>query len=172
MRNYKPCRVCGNFHTNPASSSICSGCGLTEYLKNLELKQEIQKAEEAYEVDPCVVSLQIQLDAANNKIAELEKELLNSKESVKRNAYRIIERDDKIAELEKERDEANCHAYYILDTCTVFSPKKLQAHNLEQQAKGLTVALGFGLHASKLEKIILKIDELRNQAKALKEQGE
>ena len=39
----------------------------------------------------------------------------------------------RIAELEKERDEANCHAYYILDTCTVFSPEKLKAHNLEQQ---------------------------------------
>tara|TARA_R110002167_G_scaffold283022_1_gene488217 strand:- start:9192 stop:9533 length:342 start_codon:yes stop_codon:yes gene_type:complete len=44
---------------------------------------------------------------------------------------------ERIAELEKERDEANCHAYYILDTCTVFSPKKLEVHNLEQQAKGL-----------------------------------
>jgi len=57
--------------------------------------------------------------------------------------YSIIHPDEfkelqeRIAELEKEVDEANCHAYYILDTCTVFSPKKLQAHNLEQQAKGL-----------------------------------
>ena len=38
-------------------------------------------------------------DDKDKRIAELEKELLNSKESVKRNAYRIIERDNKIAEL-------------------------------------------------------------------------
>ncbi len=43
--------------------------------------------------------------------------------------------EERIAELEKERDEANCHAYYILDTCTVFSPVNLQAHNLEQQLR-------------------------------------
>jgi hypothetical protein len=45
--------------------------------------------------------------------------------------------EKRIAELEKERDEANCHAYYILETCMVFSPANFKAHNLEQQAKGI-----------------------------------
>lgn len=26
-RNWKPCRQCGNNHSNPASSSLCSDCG-------------------------------------------------------------------------------------------------------------------------------------------------
>ena len=49
--------------------------------------------------------------------------------------------EKRIAELEKERDEANCHAYYILETCMVFSPANFEAHNLEQQRKGFW--LGF-----------------------------
>ena len=53
----------------------------------------------------------------------------------------IMEMKQRIAELEKERDEANCHAYYILETCMVFSPANFEAHNLEQQRKGFW--LGF-----------------------------
>jgi len=44
----------------------------------------------------------LEISAKDKRIAELERGLLNSKESVKRNAYRIIERDNRIAELEKE----------------------------------------------------------------------
>ena len=160
MRNYKPCRVCGNFHTNPASSSICSGCGLTEYLKNLELKQEIQKVEEAYEVDPCVVSLQIQLDAANNKIAELEK-------------YIQKMQADRINDIAKERKR------WAREDLAA-----LAIRDLEQQAKGVEDAFNESSRILKSKKYAKKAylgiidltaelyeygDNLRNQAKALKE---
>jgi hypothetical protein len=56
-------------------------------------------------------------------------------EYVKQEDYEILEK--KIAELEKERDEHMAHAYYILETCMVFSPAHFEAHNLEQQAKGV-----------------------------------
>ena len=29
-RNWQPCRVCGDDHTNPQSSSICPACGAVE----------------------------------------------------------------------------------------------------------------------------------------------
>ena len=70
-------------------------------------------------------------DKQQAKIAELEAQTKSRSDT-------IVEYSNKIAELEKERDEANCHAYYILDTCAVFSPKKLEAHNLEQKAKALS----------------------------------
>jgi hypothetical protein len=44
---------------------------------------------------------------ADARIVELEKKLTNSKESVKRNADRIVERDAKIAELETENHSLN-----------------------------------------------------------------
>lgn len=39
-RRYVPCRECGKYHTNPASSSICATCG-----DNLE-KAKLQAQEE------------------------------------------------------------------------------------------------------------------------------
>jgi ribosomal protein L37E len=37
-RVYIPCRECGEAHTNPRSSSICSDCGRAYYLANLDRK--------------------------------------------------------------------------------------------------------------------------------------
>ncbi len=45
MRNHQPCRVCGNKHTNPASSSLCPDCGHKEYINNLQIKAEIEELE-------------------------------------------------------------------------------------------------------------------------------
>jgi ribosomal protein L37E len=39
-RTYFPCRVCGDAHRNPRSSSICAPCGAAE---------SAQKATEAYD---------------------------------------------------------------------------------------------------------------------------
>ena len=93
-------------------------------------------------------------------------------EMLQRVKYGLTAQDKRIAELEKERDEANCHAYYILDTCTVFSPKKLEAHNLEQQAKGVDDFADAHLMGIALEDSIKYCDSLHCQIKALKEQGE
>lgn len=43
MRKHQPCRVCGNKHTNPASSTLCSECGPKERLENLRIKEEIKQ---------------------------------------------------------------------------------------------------------------------------------
>jgi glycine cleavage system regulatory protein len=79
----------------------------------------------------------------------------------------------KIAELEKERDEHMAHAYYILETCMVFSPAHFEAHNLEQQAKALTdahkVIVKNELFRSARNYIDYRALELLEQAKALKE---
>jgi hypothetical protein len=77
----------------------------------------------------------------------------------------------KIAELEKERDEHMAHAYYILETCMVFSPAHFEAHNLDQQAKGVLdfvepyVTCGNSAYRHGLRRAI----DLQNKAKALKE---
>jgi hypothetical protein len=109
------------------------------------------------------------------RIAELEKEnkgislalsLPYSNESSKQQS--------RIAELEKERDEHMAHAYYILETCMVFSPAHFEAHNLEQQAKGIEdfiqpypVMGNYGrvVYESGINRAVV----LRNKAKALKE---
>ena len=48
-RNWSPCRVCGEEHTNPASSSICAECGAAERAARLEAEHEEQRA---YEQSP------------------------------------------------------------------------------------------------------------------------
>ena len=92
-------------------------------------------------------------------------EKLHSKHDI---AYELGARDKRIVELEKERDEANCHAYYILETCKVFSPTKFQAHNLEQHA----IALNEYAYSNKpLTKRGLNLESiaLNNKASSLKE---
>ena len=82
-----------------------------------------------------------------------------------------LKQQERLAELEKERDEANCHAYYILETCVVFSPAKFEAHNLEQTRKGFW--LGFEdakCHPDEMN-ILAQWEGTKafSQAKALKE---
>jgi hypothetical protein len=123
-------------------------------------------------------------------VVELEKELANSKESVKRNAHRIVERDEEIADLEKER---NILLSYYFDANRWFSKHDpnhyispdaekskdlLKAHNLDQQAKGAEEVINqvFGqpetLTSDALdwrEELLSRMEQLRNQSKALKD---
>ena len=46
-RHYVPCWICGNEHTNPASSSTCDDCGPKYARENRERKQAIKEAEES-----------------------------------------------------------------------------------------------------------------------------
>jgi hypothetical protein len=48
----------------------------------------------------------------------------------------MLDMAEEISELEKERDEHMAHAYYILETCMVFSPAHFEAHNLEHSRYG------------------------------------
>jgi hypothetical protein len=89
----------------------------------------------------------------------------------------ITELNGRIVELEKERDEHMAHAYYVLETCMVFSPKKFEAHNLEQQAKGIsdyTDALLKNLECYSVDDVNSFEEKytkaLRDQAEALGEQ--
>ena len=84
---------------------------------------------------------------------------------------------ERIAKLEKERDEHMAHAYYILETCMVFSPAHFEAHNLEQQAKGINELVAhlkvntsyLMFTESTFREVESYYDFLLDQAKALKE---
>jgi cell division protein FtsB len=106
------------------------------------------------------------LQQANIKIAELEKENKSLNDQNKRVCTEI-------AELEKERDEHMAHAYYILETCMVFSPAHFEAHNLEQQAKALSdahkVIVENKMLRSARDYIDFRASELLEMSQALKE---
>jgi ribosomal protein L37E len=44
-RRHVLCRVCGLEHKNPASSSMCSDCGIGYAMENRKLKEEIRELE-------------------------------------------------------------------------------------------------------------------------------
>ena len=44
-RSHMPCRVCGNHHTNPRSSSICTTCGAAEAAENAAEKERDEREE-------------------------------------------------------------------------------------------------------------------------------
>ena len=100
-------------------------------------------------IKPCVVSLQMQLDAANKRIAELEKD-----------------RD----ELKSYKRELQAKLKYW------HSPDESQARNLEQQAKGRIDGVAYALnmycvHMSPKEFPAIGeyyAGQVLNQAKALK----
>jgi hypothetical protein len=60
--------------------------------------------------EPPVIEYVQMLSQANALRATLEEKLANARESVKRNALRIIERDEQIAELKKELSALRCVA--------------------------------------------------------------
>jgi len=84
----------------------------------------------------------------------------------------------KIAELEKERDDLHTRHYRIINYCTILTPEKLEAHNLEQQIGAISdysESLLNNLNTYSVDDVNAfeesYINALRNQAKALKEQG-
>jgi hypothetical protein len=112
------------------------------------------------------------LQQANIKIAELDKENASLNDQNKRVCTEI-------AELEKERDEHMAHAYYILETCMVFSPAHFEAHNLEQQAEGINELVAhlkvntsyLMFTESTFREVESYYDFLLDQAKALKDKS-
>jgi cell division protein FtsB len=87
--------------------------------------------------------------------------------------WKCDKQEKRIAELEKERDEHMAHAYYILETCMVFSPAHFEAHNLEQQAKSLSdahkVIVENKMLRSARDYIDFRASELLEMSQALKE---
>jgi hypothetical protein len=144
------------------------------------------------------ISMVKMLMSQENKIAELEKEVI----TLARPAFKTSDIQlARIAELEKGKDELNIQIevlkhsdaeYYGLYSELLFSPNEppesLEAHNLEQQAKGVEDAKKYYSHkwVDEFEDVTVNImkkgegyiypeglgeysSELYNQAKALKE---
>ena len=79
----------------------------------------------------------------------------------------------KIAEIEEERDALKAKLKEYVDTYFTCKcrPSEIEAHNLEQQAKGLTDYAKTQEQGIAAVWMISAASKLLNQAKALKEQG-
>jgi chromosome segregation ATPase len=89
-----------------------------------------QQAAKILELHAYLDDIKNQLIDALSTNYELEKELANSKDSVKRNAHRIVERDEKIAELERK---LNCAEWTVGESGEFIA--ELEAQNLEMQSR-------------------------------------
>jgi hypothetical protein len=85
----------------------------------------------------------------------------------------------KIAELEKDKDELNIQIevlkhsdaeYYGLYSELLFSPNEppesLEAHNLDQQSKGIEFAIDAGIDFQQIENDVAVCNAIRTRAKA------
>ena len=50
-RTHTPCRVCGNHHSNPRSSTICPPCGAVEGAENAAEKERYERLQEENKQD-------------------------------------------------------------------------------------------------------------------------
>jgi hypothetical protein len=85
------------------------------------------------------------------------------------NSAVIAALNERIAELEKERDELHTRHYRIINYCTILTPEKLEAHNLKQQAKALEDFLESAniMWADNLGTSVVDVDDLRQWIYAL-----
>ena len=51
IRTHMPCRNCGNHHSNPMSSSICTPCGAAESADNAAEKEKDERTYTARKYD-------------------------------------------------------------------------------------------------------------------------
>jgi hypothetical protein len=122
--------------------------------------------------------LQIQVE----RIAELEAIIFNesqeSKQAVSRAIDIILEKDEQIAELDKDKTfllTQRIMGNIIVSTSQELS-KQVHIHNLEQQAKALSDARNDFTYSSDdicvdVDDLDKRIERLQGQAKALKEKG-
>ena len=113
-------------------------------------------------ITPCVHSLQMQLDAANKRIAELELKSCTlglTKGHLRQCETALESRDKRIAELEAQLKS-------VLEDNTKLAQVR-QAHNLRQQAKGIDWVLAcreLNLSEGEVHTLMDKCNKLRKQA--------